>query len=51
MIDHRNSPFYDKTKAVSPGLFLSRICEICGKEKARGKHDRCSKIKQKKFVK
>jgi hypothetical protein len=51
MIDHRTSLFYDKTKAISPGLYLSGYCEICGKLKRSKNHDRCSKIKQKKFVK
>jgi hypothetical protein len=41
----------EKTKIISPGFYLAMKCEICGKNKGKFDHKRCSKIKQKKFVK
>lgn len=36
-------------REISPGVYLSENCEICGKKRSRSNHDRCSKIKQKKY--
>lgn len=40
---------YEDTKSISPGLYLSNCCEICGKPKGAKNHNRaaCSRKKQK----
>lgn len=39
-------PAYVGTKLEGRPLTLDSICDICGKYRNRGKHDKCSKRRQ-----
>jgi hypothetical protein len=40
-----------RREGISPGHTFSSKCEICGRTKSQGNHQRCSRLKQLRFVK
>lgn len=39
-----------RTPKLIPELFIESRCEICGKYRAKGNHQRCSKLRQQRYA-
>lgn len=42
-------PAYVGARLEGRALVLGSICDICGKYRNRGKHDKCSKVRQQEY--